>query len=80
MTLPKTIMDFLNKNASRNGVMQLREDDNLFNAGALDSFELIELITRLEQEYGVKIPDVDVDPANFQSIGAIERYIKTRKS
>lgn len=80
MTLPKSILDFLNNNASRTNDSQLNEDDNLFNEGALHSFLLIELITKLEQEYDIKISDVDVDEANFQTISKIESYIKARKA
>ena len=75
MTLPKTILDFLNSNAKRIGVQALGEDDNLFTLGVIDSFALINLISILEQEYGIKIPDDDVEPINFQTINAIKRYI-----
>jgi acyl carrier protein len=79
MTLPKIILDFLNNNANRNSNSQLNKKDDLFNAGALDSFSIIELASKLEQAYDIKIPDTDIDPVNFQTIEAIESYIITRK-
>jgi acyl carrier protein len=79
MTLTKDILDFLNKNAKRGSDSQLGTDDNLFNAGALDSFSVIELHSKLEQEYDITIPDTDIDAKNFQTIDAIENYIKARK-
>ncbi len=48
---------------------------DLFANGILDSFALASLISLLEQEFGIKIPDHDVDTLNFQSIEAIEHYV-----
>lgn len=79
MNLSKNILDFLNKNANSNSNSQLKKDDNLFATNALDSFLIIELASKLEQEYDIKIPDEDVDPINFQTIDAIENYITSRK-
>lgn len=79
MDLSKPILDFLNKNANSGSHSQLSKDDNLFNIEALDSFSIIELASKLEQEYDIKIPDADVDPINFQTIEAIESYITSRK-
>jgi acyl carrier protein len=79
MTLSKNILDFLNENAKRDINSPLSKEENLFNAEALDSFSIIDLASKLEQEYNIKIPDADIDAANFQTIDAIENYIRSRK-
>jgi acyl carrier protein len=48
--------------------------------GVLDSFALVDFVSVLEGETGIKVPDSDVNPANFQTIEAIERYVASRQS
>ena len=79
MALPQGVLDFLNESAQSNGAEQPRSGDDLFKMGALDSFALVDFVTVLEQECGIKIPDGDVNPANFETIEAIERYVEAHK-
>jgi acyl carrier protein len=79
MALPQKVMDYLNENAQREGLEQPKAGDDLFRLGVLDSFALVDFISVLEEEYGIKVPDGDVNPGNFQSLDAIERYVETRK-
>ena len=72
-------MDFLNESAQSNGAEQPKASDDLFKMGVLDSFALVDFVTVLEQECGIKIPDSDVNPANFESIEAIQRYVDAHK-
>ena len=53
-------------------------DESLFDSGLLDSFALPEVVTALEQEFGIKVPDSDLTPRKFESIASIERYITSR--
>jgi acyl carrier protein len=79
MALPQKVLDYLNENAQREGLEQPKAGDDLFRLGVLDSFALVDFISVLEEECGIKVPDGDVNPGNFQSLDAIERYIETRK-
>lgn len=79
MALPQGVLDFLNESAQSNGAEQPGAGDDLFKMGALDSFALVDFVTVLEQECGIKIPDSDVNPANFETIETIERYVDKRK-
>ena len=80
MSLPQGVLDFLNESAQTNGAEQPRAGDNLFKMGVLDSFALVDFVTVLEQECGIKIPDSDVNPANFETIEAVESYVDAHKS
>jgi acyl carrier protein len=80
MALPQGVMDFLNENAETNNVGQPQAGDDLFKTGVLDSFALVDFVTVLEGETGITVPDADVNPANFQTIEAIERYVASRQS
>jgi acyl carrier protein len=79
MALPQGVIDFLNENAKQQGAALPGPDEDLFVDGVLDSFTLVDFITVLEENCGIKVPDSDVNPANFQSISAIERYIEAHK-
>ena len=52
--------------------------ESLFDAGVLDSFALPELVTALEQEFGIKIPDSDLSAQTFESVNRITSYVHTR--
>jgi acyl carrier protein len=79
MSLPSGVMDFINENARRERVEDLKRDDDLFKKGVVDSFTLVDLISVLEEQCGIKVPDSDVNPQNFQTVEAIERYVAARR-
>ncbi len=79
MALPQGVMDSLNENAESAGAEQPKAGDDLFQMGVLDSFALVDFVTLLEEQCGIKIPDADVNPANFQTIEVIENYVASRK-
>lgn len=57
-----------------------RPDESLFDSGALDSFTLPNLVTGLEQEFGVTIPDSDLVPERFDTVTKIEAYLNSREA
>ena len=54
-------------------------DESLFDSGYLDSFALADMVSALEKEFGIKIPDSDLNPRKFESIARIESYVESRK-
>ena len=58
------------------------EDDqeSLFESGLLDSFALPDLVSALEQEFSIKVPDRDLNPRKFDSIARIDTYLQDRAS
>jgi acyl carrier protein len=53
-------------------------DESLFESGLLDSFTLSDLVTALESEFAIRIPDSDLTPRKFDSIERIEAYVESR--
>jgi acyl carrier protein len=53
-------------------------DESLFDSGFLDSFALPDMVSLLELEFGIKIPDSDLNPRKFESIARIQSYIESR--
>jgi acyl carrier protein len=53
-------------------------DQSLFDSGFLDSFALPDLVSELEREFGIKIPDSDLNPRKFESLTRIQSYLESR--
>ena len=54
------------------------DDESLFESGLLDSFALPDLVSALEQEFSIKVPDRDLNPRKFDSIASIDKYLQDR--
>ena len=78
--LSRDLLDYLRETADINGVEFSGDPhEDLFQAGVLDSFGLVDFIAALEGEYGISVPDSDVNPANFRTLEEIENYISNKK-
>jgi acyl carrier protein len=51
--------------------------ESLFDSGMLDSFSLADLVSALEKEFSIRIPDSDLKPRKFDSIERIEAYLES---
>ncbi len=52
------------------------ESEDFIMDGLLDSFDIISLVSMLEEKYNVKIDGLDIVPENFASINAITTLVK----
>lgn len=53
-------------------------EESLFESGLLDSFSLTDVVSALEQEFSIRIPDSDLMPRKFDSVARIEAYVQSR--
>lgn len=51
------------------------DEESLFESGLLDSFALPDLVSALEAEFSIQVPDRDLNPRKFDSIARIEAYL-----
>lgn len=51
------------------------EDVNFIEEGMLDSFDVVSLVSELEENFGININGVDILPENFSSIENIKSLI-----
>jgi D-alanine--poly(phosphoribitol) ligase subunit 2 len=54
--------------------VQFGDDDDLLKAG-LNSMGIMRLILFIENEYGVTLPDTEIEPDNVQSFNALQQWI-----
>lgn len=55
-------------------------DENLFQAGLLDSMEVLELIHHLEQDLGIEVGPDDITEDNFKTAAAIAALAEARRA
>ena len=55
--------------------MVITEDTSFKQDLRADSFELMELVMALEDEYGIKVDDEELE--NFETVGDVIEYIKS---
>ena len=52
-------------------------DTNLMKDLSADSLDAVEIIMAIEEEYGIEIPDEDVE--TFQTVGDLVKYVEENK-
>jgi acyl carrier protein len=55
-------------------------EESLFESGVLDSFALPDVVSALEQEFGITVPDSDLTPRKFDTLTRIADYISVHTS
>jgi len=52
------------------------EDVNFIEQGMLDSFDIVLLVTRLDEKFGTSIDGMDILPENFSTIDTIVKLLE----
>ena len=58
----------------------LGDDDRLLEKGVIDSMSIVEMISFIEQEFGVTAMEEEISEANFGSLAGIARFVAERRS
>jgi acyl carrier protein len=66
-----TIVDVIRSVAGSRGPRDFSPTESLFDAGILDSFSLLELVSALEAAFDVKIPGADLNARTFDTVDKI---------
>lgn len=53
----------------------LADDASLLDRGIIDSTGVLEIVLYLEEQFGVKVKDSDMLPANFDSVDNIVGFV-----
>jgi len=56
------------------------DDDSLLEAGVIDSLGILDMVTFLEESFGVVAEDDDLNPENFDSISSLARFVATKRT
>ena len=73
------IRDFLlGRLAPASGRADIGDEDDLIDAGVIDSLGIFQLVAFLEERFNISIGDEEITPENFGSVMAIERLVAAR--
>ncbi len=53
-----------------------KQNINFIEEGMLDSFDIVNLVTKLDEEFGISIDGMDIIPENFYSVDSIVNLLK----
>jgi acyl carrier protein len=54
-------------------------DEDLLRTGRIDSMGILEVVSFIEEKFGVSVDDVDIVPDNFSSVREMTRYVAEKK-
>ena len=80
MTLRENLMTYIQETLLHGAGDSFGSSTSLVESGVLDSVALVNLLTYVEDRTGVRIPDIEVTPENFDSIDSIEALVQRLRS
>lgn len=78
MDIMSDVKNFLYDENFEEEFKTLDVNESLLEKGIIDSVKMLELISFLEEKYGIKVDEDDLYPENFDTIVAIENYVKNK--
>ena len=55
---------------------EVASDESFLASGILDSLGIMQLVAFVESELGIKVPEADLVPENFDSVARITAFIE----
>jgi D-alanine--poly(phosphoribitol) ligase subunit 2 len=76
----KTILlDYIKNEFLRNPKASVSEDVDLFSTGIIDSLGVLQLVSYIDEQFNISVPDEDVLYDNFSSIRVLVNYLENQK-
>jgi acyl carrier protein len=60
------------------GAQNVSDDAALLRNGLIDSLGILEVVTFIENEFGIRVTDEDLMPENFSSVKSIAAFVQTK--
>lgn len=79
MTTEQRIRQFVVENFYVSDPSELADDTSLITSGFVDSTGMLEVISFLESEFGIRIRDQEMVPENLETISRIAAFIGRKK-
>jgi acyl carrier protein len=79
MNIEGVIRDYIAQNLlfSEDG-FHYSDDASFLKEGIIDSLGVMELVTFVEQEFGISVLDREIIPENFDSVNKLSQYIREK--
>lgn len=60
-------------------VDEFGDEESFLASGIVDSLGILQLVSFVETEYGLSVPDTDLTPDNFDSVAKLAAYVERRR-
>lgn len=72
----ETLCELMQQNLEVKLPENVTEASRVYQDLFIDSIMVLQLIVYVEEEFGISVPEEDVDPAVFQTIGSLITFIE----
>jgi acyl carrier protein len=76
--LKSKIKDFIIENFLFGNANGLQDDTSFLEEGIIDSTGVLELVTFLEEDFGIQVDDEELIPENLDSINNVTAYLEKK--
>lgn len=73
------LADFIAKTILQNPSRMIAADEALISSGLLDSFHLVDLALYIEERFGVRIEDTELNRQTFDNLEQLSAIIQSRR-
>lgn len=80
MDIRDAVRQFITQNFYLGDGASLTDETSLVEAGVVDSTGVLEVVSFLEETFGIRVEDADLVPENLDSIGRIARYVAHKQA
>ena len=77
--IKNTLNSYITTEIMRQSDRQLADDEALISGGLVDSFSLVDLALFVEETYGIKIEDTELNADTFDSLDQLAQLIQSRQ-
>ena len=74
----KKIREFIKSNFLLGNDSNLKDDDSFLEKGIIDSTGVLELVSFLEETFGLKVEDEELVPDNLDSLIKVAEYVNRK--
>jgi acyl carrier protein len=73
------LREYLTKDVLRDPSYPLGDNDALISSGLIDSFSLVDLALWVEDQFGVRIDNSELNDKSFDNVSQLASYIQQRQ-
>lgn len=79
MSVEQKLKQFIVENFYVSDPAEIRDDTLLVTTGVIDSTGMLEMISFLEEAFGISIADSEMTPENLESIERMTRFVSRKQ-
>lgn len=79
MTIEASVRQYITEKLLVGRARPFSDSDSFLQSGIVDSLGILDLVTFVEERFGVAVEDDEVVPDNFDSVDGLARYIRAKR-